>query len=587
MQKKSSVAFTGKHPRIPPEHDGIQVNHCKSPVCRNYGVPPEQLSVRGKNRYTLDRSKGIASCICTFCGVGFPLKSNVGIVEEVERMTSYLSPPGAVCCRNEACANYTTQVPVGTAGAYASFGKTAIGNPRWRCNLCAKTFSQNIKATARQREHYKNKSIFKLLVNKMPVRRIIEVADIDSKTFYHRLDFIHRQCQKFAAHREHALANLAIRRLYLGVDRQDYLVNWRVRKDKRNIQLSAIAAVDNEHGYCFAVHLNFDPSLDSTAIQAEVEKNGDLGLPYPHRRFARLWLDADHDRASARSKVMKRRTFDLPAEIDETYAEALRRDDIESPDAPSPVERLPEYGMQIHGEYTMYGHFFFLKRLLGNVQKWRFFIDQDSGLRAACLAAFHNEIRDRTADAFYVRITKGLTVDEKRHLYNDAKVRFEQAQAAHPGMTPQEIKLLLIKERLAAMIARGKWQDRWLDHPFPTMSEPEKAVAYLTDLGGYDMDHQAWLYNKVSLQGVDSFFNQVRRRLSLLERPIHSKSNKGRIWNGYSPYNPGNVAKILDIMRTVHNYILTGKDGKTPAVRLGLAQASLDYEDIIYFSSTD
>ncbi len=143
---------------------------------------------------------------------------------------------------------------------------------------------------------------------------------------------------------------------------------------------------------------------------------------------------------------------------------------------------------------------------------------------------------------------------------------------------------MLIKERLVAMTAHGSWQDQWLDHPFPTMGEPEKAVACLTDLDGYDEDHKAWLYNKASLHGVDSFFNQVRRRLSLLERPIHSKSNKGRVWNGYSPYDPGNVAKVLDIMRTVHNYILLGKDGKTPAERLGLAQVPLDYEDIIYFS---
>lgn len=588
MQEKSSATSIRDHPRIPPEHSGVQVNHCKSPVCANYGVPPEQTSARGRNRYTLDsRNKGISSCICTSCGEGFPLKSNLGIAEEVERMASYRSPPGTVCCRNEACANHSDQVPVGTAGAYASFGKTAIGNPRWRCSVCGKTFSHNAKATARQREHHKNKTIFKLLINKMPVRRIIEVADIDPNTFYRRLDFLHRQCQAFAAHRERALADLVIRRLYLGVDRQDYLVNWLVRKDKRNIQLSAIAAVDNEHGYCFGVHLNFDPSLDSESVQAEVEKNGDLGMPYPHRRFARLWLNADHDEASAKSVATKRRKLGLPTEIDETYAAALKRDDIESPDAPSPVERLPEYGMQTHGEYTMYGHFFFLKRLLGNVQKWRFFIDQDPGLRAACLSAFHDEIRGRTADAFYVRITKDLTVDEKRHRYNDAKALFKQAQAAHPGMKPQEVKLLLIKERLASMTPHGKWQDRWLDHPLPTMSEPEKAVACLTDLGGYDEDHQAWLYNKASLHGVDSFFNQVRRRLSLLERPIHSKSNRGRVWNGYSPYNPSNVAKVLDIMRTVHNYILTGNDGKTPAERLGLAQAPLDYEDIIYFSSTD
>jgi len=499
-------------------------------------------------------------------------------------MASYLTPSGAVCCHNEACTNHTDQVPVDTSGAYASFGKTSIGNPRWRCNVCGKTFSKNTKATARQREHHKNKTIFKLLVNKMPIRRIIEVTDIDPNTFYHRLDFLHRQCQSFAANRERALANLAIRRLYLGVDRQDYLVNWLVRKDKRNIQLSAIATVDNEHGYCFGVHLNFDPSMDSAEVQTEVEKNGDLGKPYPHRRFARLWLNADHDTARARSVATKRHKLGLLTEIDETYAEALTRDDIESPDAPSLVERLPEYGMQTHGEYTMYGHFFFLKRLLGNVQKWRFFIDQDPGLRAACLSAFHDEIQGRTADAFYVRITKDMTVDEKRQKYNEAKMLFVQAEVAHPSMKPQEVKLLLIKEHLASMTPHGKWQDRWLDHPFPSMSEPEKSVAYLTDLSDHDEDHQAWLYNKASLHGVDSFFNQVRRRLSLLERPVHSKSNNGRIWNGYSPYNPGHVAKVLDIMRTVHNYILTGRDGKTPAERLGLAQAPLDYEDIIYFS---
>lgn len=105
------------------------------------------------------------------------------------------------------------------------------------------------------------------------------------------------------------MPNLAIRRLYLGVDRQDYLVNGQVRKDKRNIQLSAIAAVDNEHGYCFGVHLNFDPSLDAAAMRAEVETNGDLHMLYPHRRFARLWLNADYDEASARSIATKRAQF--------------------------------------------------------------------------------------------------------------------------------------------------------------------------------------------------------------------------------------------------------------------------------------
>jgi transposase-like protein len=491
MPEKSSSTDNRNHPRIPPDYGEVQVNHCKSPVCANYGIAPEQKSVRGNNRYTLDRSKGIASCICSVCGIGFPLKSNLGIAEEIERMASYLSPPAEVYCPNEFCSNHTHKVSVGNTGTYVSFGKTAIGNPRWRCDVCGKTFSRNMKATARQRDHHKNKTIFKLLVNKMPVRRIIEVTDIAPQTFYHRLAFFHRQCQAFAAHRERALANLAIPRLYLGVDRQDYLVNWQVRKDKRNTQLSAIAAVDNELGYCFGVHLNYDPSLDAAAIQAEAQINGDLHLPHPHRRFARLWLNADYDDASSRSMATKRHNLSLSAAIDDTYAAALTRDDIESPDAPLPTKKLPEYGMQIHGEYTMYGHFFFLKRLLGNVQKWRFFIDQDPGLRAACLSAFHDEIQGCTADAFYVRINKELTVDERRHRYSDANAVFEQAKSSYPDMTIQEVKLTLIKQRLAAMSVHGKWQDQWLDHPFPTMGEPEKAVACLTPLDDYDEDHKA------------------------------------------------------------------------------------------------
>jgi len=52
------------------------------------------------------------------------------------------------------------------------------------------------------------------------------------------------------------------------------------------------------------------------------------------------------------------------------------------------------------------------------------------------------------------------------------------------------------------------------------MSEPQKAVCYLTDYEDYDPDHLAWLYNKASLHAIDCFLMQVRRRLSLLERPI-------------------------------------------------------------------
>jgi len=498
-------------------------------------------------------------------------------------MASFLAQKAEAKCPVETCSNHTGNVPVGTKGAYAAFGKTAIGNQRWKCLSCKKTFSVNSKPTARQRQASKNRLIFKLLVNKSPMARIAEIAEVNTATVFHRLDFIHRQCQAFTADRERSLITLPIERLYISTDRQDYLVNWTTRKNRRNVVLSAVASVDNNTGYCFGTHLNFDPTLDPAVVEQEAAAFGDHGAPLCHRRHARVWLQADHDDASKRSLRKKPIGGSLDALIDDAYAIAQSRDDIEDPEAPNDDEKLPDSGMQTRLEYTLYGHFLYLRGLVRNVGKWRFFLDQDSGIRAACLAAFHDEIRDRSCDAFFVRISKGLTIDQKRKAIEKAREYFDETASIHPELDRTGVVRLLIKERLKALKPKGKWNDRWLEHPLPTMSEPEKAVCHLTDYGDYDLDHLASLYNKATLHGVDSLFNQIRRRVSMLERPIHSQGNAGRVWSGYAPYDPAQAARMLDIIRTAHNYVLVGEDGKTPAMRLGLAKAPLDYGDIIHF----
>lgn len=97
-------------------------------------------------------------------------------------------------------------------------------------------------------------------------------------------------------------------------------------------------------------------------------------------------------------------------------------------------------------------------------------------------------------------------------------------------------------------------------------------------------DHKAWLYNKASLHAVDSYFMKTRRRIHMCERPIRTSSSK-RIWSAYQAYNPAVLVKLLEIFRVVHNYIDTPDKGEktTPAMRLGLADAVLDYGDVLYF----
>jgi hypothetical protein len=43
------------------------------------------------------------------------------------------------------------------------------------------------------------------------------------------------------------------------------------------------------------------------------------------------------------------------------------------------------------------------------------------------------------------------------------------------------------------------------------------------------------------------------------------------------------IVKILSIFRMFYNCCLARQDGKTPAIRLGLAKGKVLLEDIIYF----
>lgn len=569
------------------------MNFCKNPTCANYGVPPKTGVRTGaaahgaqQDSYIIQSGggKGTPVIACRVCGETPPIKSNRAIDEERSRYLADIAERPVVSCPNATCQNHP--VPITQQDAYQSFGSTKSGSQRYRCKSCRKTFAVG-KSTTGHKQPHKNRLIFSVLMNKSPLRRICEVADIGPEGLYGKIEFLYRQSLAFAAHREaHLLAGMKIPRLYLATDRQDYVVNWNRREDRRNVVLHAVGTADNKTGYVFGMHLNYDPNLDVDDVEQQAIAAGDYQAKAPFRRFARCWLKQDYDAALKARRAIRQRSGGrgLGNNIEATYSEAAQREDVEISEVQDVGQRLPTRGMQIHSEYSLYGHFFYLKRLFGGVEKLRFFLDQDSGMRAACLAALQPDIASRRADAFYVRIAKELTVTEKRKAIAASRAIFEAACQANPKLSESEVETLLIKARITQMVPHGKWHDRWLIHPFPSMSEPEKAVCYLTDYSDYDPDHLARLYSKASLHGIDHFFMQVRRRLSILERPIATSSANYRTWYGYSAYNPATIVKLLGIFRVFYNYCVVGKDKKTPAMRLGLAKGKVSLEDIIYFS---
>jgi hypothetical protein len=272
----------------------------------------------------------------------------------------------------------------------------------------------------------------------------------------------------------------------------------------------------------------------------------------------------------------------------ETYQDVKNREDTEVYDRERPERRLPDTGMQIHAEYSIYGHFCFLKHQLKGARRLIFYLDQESGIRAAVHSTFRDEILNRTCDAFYVRINKDLTIHEKERCVKESDRDLEEFVDKNPHLTllrAEDVRAFYLKEVLQKLLPVGPWNDEWLSYPFPNHSEPEKAVCWLSDTGdrSYSEDEVVRLFMNATLHPIDRFFMQIRRRMMPFERAIFSASSARRAWHAYAPYRPEMAVWLLDIYRVYYNFIKVGKDKMTPAMRLGLARGPIRYEDVIYF----
>jgi transposase-like protein len=598
--------------RLPPSVDGFSVNFCKSTQCENFLVPPNPVRprrARGSPRvpgdYTVvSGGRGVPLLKCELCGEHSPIRSNLAVAEEVTRQARYFvrDPRHDPSCKDPDCESF--KVPLSKAAdAYVRSGTTNSGTQRYRCKLCNGTFVGKGHATARQRLPHKNRDIFMLTVNKVPISRILETTGIGFDSFYRKLNFIHVQCQAFAGQRESRLlaGKFTLPKMYLSTDRQAYIVNWVGRKDRRTVQMNAIGTADQRSGYVFGMALNFDDRLHKGEVETDAVTVGDIGKSPPHRKYARVWLDQDYTAAMAnsenrdaaeqeaivRSAGLVSTTPPLLIEVGIRYMDAMVRDDIEQSEFKNEDVKLPNFGMGIHEQYTMYGHFVLLAKLLRTAPKVRLFMDQDSGFRAAAISAFGSMIKARTADAFFVKVDKAANAYEKQNAVAAAKaavLRFMEDESI-----PDEKTAIveMMKLEIKKSVSMTHWKDRWVRHVNPIAAEPSKYVCWLTkypaDDGEEDFEtHHARLLLRGTLHPIDKFFLQTRRRVSLAERAVISVRKQRRMWNGYGAYNPAILQRYLEVYRTYYNYCLPGKDKKTPAMRLGLAKAPIDPHTVLH-----
>lgn len=475
------------------------------------------------------------------------MMSNAAIVEEHKRLRAWSQPSTPIVCRTHGCANQSR--PVDThPDDYQRFGRTPAGSLRFRCRLCLSTVSQPVRASLRLRRPEKTEQILTLLINKMPMRRLCEAAGVRPETLYQRIRRLGAQCRSFmAAHEAPFLREAQFERLHLAIDRQDYMLNWGSALDRRITAIRSVASAEARSGYIVAQHLNYDPLANPLAEELLAREAGDPEVTPPFRRYPRLWLP---------------------------YESA-------DPAGDTSTVRLPGHGGIVHETYTIAAHVLCLAPWVERSQYAQLTLDREPSLSRLCVLAFADRVRAGSLDAFYVRINKDLTVAQRHQALARAEETLKELRTLHPTMDDAHLMRRVLADRYAMaleapLVGRGPW----IGHPYPTMSEPERAVQCLTATPERSIDQLVAGMARASLRSIDRYFMQLRRKINILERPLYTTSAAGRAWFGYSAYSPRVVLETLDIFRAVYNCHLRGQDRRTPAQRLGMLNAPVSLAEL-------
>ena len=583
----------------------IQVNHCRMPDCGNYGVPAITRRVKsgpspGRDpHYTVQSTnKGRVPCIkCKCCGEKPPIKSNQGIAKELARLAAPLKAPKDSGCKNKDCENHEKSV-ADHPECYKSKGYRAdTGEPIKLCTACGMKFTVGAEPP---RIHQKNRhlavEVYSRVVNKSPVKRTLRGANLPSPSVYYKaIKFIQRRCNRLTGGMERSMLRGQVPlpdKLHLVTDLQQYQLNWTDRLDKRNPMFSAVCTVERASRYVFGLHANYDPDADAFVIAQDAARRGDFDKAEPYRHHARLWLPGDEllGGRAAGERLGIDRVREIRQQLAAIYTAAETRADVEDREL---AELHPDLhnvhagtGMQVHVPYTVYAHFFLMRELMlgGSVKQVLYSMDCESLLRAAFLSAWQPEVNAGAAHGFYVRHHKYQTVPEREAAKLTAKKVLDAFMQQSAIKSRREAAKLLLTQRFETAAAYGKWQDRWVEHPIPTMNEPYKAVCWLTQRPDSNPTPVAVaeMALDAGLGPVDNVFQVTRRWMNALERPIGTSSGYNRVWHGYAPYNPAMLQQYLDLFRCTWNYCNAGEDGKTPAMRMGLTSQPLTYNDVLW-----
>ncbi|MEW9050190.1 MAG: insertion element protein [Neobacillus sp.] len=586
----------------------IQFNFCGNPYCKWHGFPQERfVSVKSKpSRYRLsgrgnERNQTILcnnDPVGTISGMTWNCTttpySNWSIAEEIKRLTrigTIKDVEPEYDFHKEDCIHVGT-TPFEQPELFYKQGKSSTGTQRWQCKTCKKKTS--LMPTRKQSTTYNQKrneilpSFMMDVLNKTPVTRTCEKLGIGVSTYYHKLEWVYRRCLEFLErHETPAFAKMKFPVMWLNTDKMVYHLN-NVRKkgqggneyddvEESQFPTQIVVTSDVHSLYTFRADIayDWDISLDEIKLDTVLLKEDHIN------EFCRK-----HGRFKDYSFCPQ-----LPTEND-TQTEWEYRKDMKK------FERRDRYidGLHTNSTYTTFAHLWLIKQMI-KASEWRFVTDKDNALMTAYSRVFAKEIRLADAHQFICLTDKTKSLKQCNREYKEGRIDLLRwgSSMMHDTRSYWKLGYLYLcevfqnktfhEEVIINSYPYRKWAEDPVEHPIPTRDKGFYKVDCKTDLSSLEPEEIADSVLNVSDYSTNVFIQQIRRRLSFLERPLVTARGDGKSYI-YANFNPKYAQYALTILRTYYNFCETSKglDGEelTPAQRLGISHKKFDIKDILY-----
>lgn len=303
---------------MPMPFDGVDVNFCRNPPCSTFGVIPDPYkrpsgfppAPEGAIRGVASGRKHEEFFDCPNCSTTAKLKNNTPFIEESCRhMVLQETDPTEPFCET---AGYFAQgcSPHKHPEFYWKFGKTAGGDPRWRCHLCRSTFSEGKPARRHERSD-KNRLVFQMLCNGLPLSKIAKITEMSYRDIYARIDFFYDQVRSFTAKRQD-FSQVDFREMgsRFATDSQTLAINWPTRRPRTPVMVQHLCTAHARSGFIMEASIQFDPSITMGEAEIISSQADEEDVSVAFREHARVWTKTEFEAHLAKLLKAKKITED-------------------------------------------------------------------------------------------------------------------------------------------------------------------------------------------------------------------------------------------------------------------------------------